>query len=357
MSNLVREAVRTLRPYSATDAGSAIDLSDNTNLWGTPPASVVALRALEPEAMTRYPATPPAAFNRQLATYAGVADDWVVPGCGSDDLLDCAMRAFAEPGDTIALALPTFSMIPAFATINGLRVHGVPLREDFDLDVDALLAPAPRLVYLCSPNNPTGTGLSRRTIERVVREAPGVVLLDEAYGEFTDAPGFELVSQSERMVVTRTLSKAFGLAGLRIGYAVLPPPLAQALETVRGPYKLSAAAAAAAGAALSEGLPWVRERAAEAVENRSRLEARLRAAGYAPLPSVANFLCLPCRQASNVAASLSAAGLAVRILRDLPAITPALEAAEGQALRIAVGPWPIMEQLLAVLESGAVKCE
>jgi histidinol-phosphate aminotransferase len=357
MTDFIRSALRTMKPYSATDAGSAIDLSDNTNLWGTPPASIAALRALEPEAMTRYPATPPAAFNRQLAAYAGVPDDWVVPGCGSDDLLDCAMRAFAEPGDTIALAMPTFSMIPAFAAINGLRVHAIPLRGDFDIDVDALLAPAPRIVYLCSPNNPTGTGLSRDTIERVIRRASGVVLLDEAYGEFTSAPGFDLVTGTDKLVVTRTLSKAFGLAGLRIGYAVLPPTLARALETVRGPYKLNAAAAAAAGAALSDGLLWVRERVAEAVSIRARLDVRLRAAGLSPLPSAANFLCLPCRRAPQAAAALLANGLAVRVLRDLPPITPELAAAEGRALRIAVGPWPVMERLLGVLESENAKCE
>jgi histidinol-phosphate/aromatic aminotransferase/cobyric acid decarboxylase-like protein len=266
------------------------------------------------------------------------------------------MRAFAEPGDTIAFAVPTFSMIPAFAAINGLRAHAIPLREDFDIDVDALLASAPRIVYLCSPNNPTGTGLPRTTIERVVREAPGVVLLDEAYGEFTNAPGFDLVTGADRLIVTRTLSKAFGLAGLRIGYAVLPPVLARALETVRGPYKLNAAAAAAAGAALTEGLPWVRQRAAEAVDIRSRLDARFRTAGFSPLPSEANFLCLPCRQAPAAAAALLAAGLAVRVLRELPPITPALAAADGQALRIAVGPWPLMERLLGVFESGAVQC-
>ena len=356
MPTLIRTVLQTMQPYTATDPGSAVDLSDNTSLWGPPPAAIESLRALEPDAIARYPATPPVAFNHHLAEYAGVGDDWVVPGCGSDDLLDCAMRTFAEPGDTIAFAAPTFSMIPVFAAINGLRTHTVPLREDFDIDVDALLTPAPRLVYLCSPNNPTGTAIPRATIERVVREAPGVVLLDEAYGEFSTAPGFDLVAGSDRLVITRTLSKAFGLAGLRIGYAVLPPPLARALETVRGPYKLNAAAAAAAGAALSDGLPWVRDRAAEAVEIRRTVGPRLAHAGFAPLPSEANFFCVPCRMAPHVAAALHARGFAVRVLRDLPPITPALAEANGQALRIAVGPLPIMDRLLAALGEEDVRC-
>lgn len=357
MSTLIRTVLQTMQPYTATDPGSAVDLSDNTSLWGPPPAAIDSLRALGPDAVARYPATPPAAFNRRLAAYAGAGDDWVVPGCGSDDLLDCAMRTFAEPGETIAFAVPTFSMIPAFAAINGLRVHAVPLREDFDIDVDALLAPAPRLVYLCSPNNPTGTAIPRATIERIVQQAPGVVLLDEAYGEFTTAPGFELVAGSDRLVVTRTLSKAFGLAGLRVGYAVLPPPLARALETVRGPYKLNAAAAAAAGAALTDGLPWVRERAAEAIEIRRLVAPRLVDAGFAPLPSEANFFCVPCRRAPQVAAALQARGFTVRVLRNLPPITPALATARGMALRIAVGPMPIMDGLLAALGQEDARCE
>ena len=356
MSSLMRSTLHNLQPYSALDAGTAVDLSDNTSLWGPPPASIAAVRSLDPTAMSRYPQTPPASFNRLLASYAGASNESVVAGCGSDDLLDCCMRTFAEPGDTIAFAIPTFSMISTFAHINGLRVHTVPFRDDFDIDVDALLAPSPQIVYLCAPNNPTGTMLSRATIERVLREAPGVVLLDEAYGEFATTHGFEFVANCQRLVVIRTFSKAFGLAGLRIGYAVLAPPLARALETVRGPYKLSAASAAAAEAALSDGLTWVRDRAAEAVTIRQRLAPRLEALGYAPLPSHANFFCIPCADAPRVAAGLLRRGFAVRVLRELPSITSSLGAAGGMALRIAVGPWPLMERLLAALESEKAQC-
>ncbi|MGH7688039.1 MAG: aminotransferase class I/II-fold pyridoxal phosphate-dependent enzyme, partial [Gemmatimonadaceae bacterium] len=204
-------------------------------------------------------------------------------------------------------------------------------------------------VYLCSPNNPTGAALSRSTIERVLREAPGIVLLDEAYGEFSNASGFALVKQHERLVVTRTLSKAFGLAGLRIGYAVLAPPLARALETVRGPYKLNAAAAAAAIVSLTDGLPWVQAHAQEAVQIRNRFATQLGSIGLPPLRSDANFCCIPCHDAARVADALLARGFAVRLLQDLPAITPSLAASRGAALRVGVGPWPIMEGLLSAI--------
>lgn len=356
MANLMRDLLRDMRPYAVPDVGQAVDLSDNTSLWGPPPAAVQALRQLDEAALARYPVLPPRSLQRALADYAGVDENMIVPGCGSDDLIDCAMRTFAQPGDTIALAVPTFSMIPAFAAINGLRVHAIPFSSELDLDVGALLAPKPQLVYLCSPNNPTGAALPRVTIERVAREAPGVVLLDEAYGEFCDAPGFEFVVANGRMVVTRTLSKAFGLAGLRIGYAVLAPVLARALETVRGPYKLNVAARAAAEAALRDGLPWVRARATEAARNRDRFASLLSSDGLAPLRSDANFVCLPFRNAARLADALLTRGFAVRVLRDLPPVTPALDASAGSALRIAVGPWPVMERLLSALREEAPRC-
>ena len=356
MTELLRPVLRTAEPYATADVGTAVDLSDNTNLWGAPPAAVEAIRALDGAALARYPALPPAALCDAMAAYAGVSTDMIVAGCGSDDLIDGAMRTFAEPGDTIAFATPTFSMVPAFAAINGLRAHGVPFRADLDLDVDRLLEPRPRIVYLCSPNNPTGSPVPEASIRRVLDEAPGVVVLDEAYGEFTRAPGFALVARYPNLVVLRTFSKAFGLAGLRVGYAVLDSSLAPALETVRGPYKVNAAAAAAATAAMTGGLEWVRARAEEAVANRTRVAGRLAAMGFSPLPSAANFLCVPCREAARAAARLLDRGFALRVLRSLPPITAALAASQGSALRITVGPWPVMERLLAELQPEAAAC-
>lgn len=356
MSNLVRAVLRGAKPYTTADAGAAVDLSDNTSLWGPPPPAIEALRALDGSALARYPAIPPTELYRALADYAGVSTDMIVAGCGSDDLIDGAMRTFAEPGETIAFATPTFSMVPAFAAINGLRTHAVPFRADFDLDVDRLLEPRPALVYLCSPNNPTATAVPTASIERVLAEAPGVVILDEAYGEFTTAPGFGLLARYPRLVVLRTLSKAFGLAGLRIGYAVLDAAWAPALETVRGPYKVNAAAVAAATAALTHGRDWVRARATDAASIRGRLAERLVALGFSPLPSAANFFCVPCRNAAGVVERVRGRGFALRVLRDLPPITPALAVSQGAALRIAVGPWSVMERLLEALEPEAVTC-
>ncbi|HEX5830151.1 MAG TPA: aminotransferase class I/II-fold pyridoxal phosphate-dependent enzyme, partial [Gemmatimonadaceae bacterium] len=149
---------------------------------------------------------------------------------------------------------------------------------------------------------------------------------------------------SDRLLVVRTMSKAFGLAGLRVGYAAGAPALVAEVEKSRGPYKVNALAERAALAALREDLPWVRARIAEAVTNRERLADGLRAIGLAPLPSNANFVLVPVTDAAALAQRLRDAGVAVRPFSALPTI--------GDALRISVGPWEMMEECLHLLDAA-----
>ena len=274
--------------------GDAVDLSDNTNLWGPPPAAIRTLRTLErccPFPLSGYSAGIVEPRPRGVRWSRGRHGRGRVRFRRPHRLRNADLRATGRHNRPGLSPLSRWSRPLQGST--DCEFMQFRSRSDFDLDVDALLAPDPGLVYLCSPNNPTGSALPRATIERVLDRASGIVLLDEAYGEFSASPGFGLVAQTERLVVTRTLSKAFGLAGLRVGYAVLAPALARALETVRGPYKLNAAAAAAATAALTEGLEWVRAHAAEAVEVRRRLAPLLVSAGFRSPPVRCEFLLHP----------------------------------------------------------------
>lgn len=338
---LARAAFRDVVAYRGEAATCDVDLSDNTNLWGAPPAALRAVHESAAAALSRYPTLYGEELKTRLARYAGVEPDEIVTGCGSDDVIDATMRAFAEPGERVAFATPTFSMIPVFARINGLVPVGVPLLADFDVDADALLATEARVIYLCSPNNPTGTLASADAIRRVVERARGVVILDEAYAEFADASYASRAPGWERVLVARTLSKAFGLAGLRVGYGVGAAALVREIEKARGPYKVTAVAERAACAALDEDLAWVREHATLARENRERLATALRALGLAPLPSSANFLLVPSPRSAEWARALLGRGVAVRLMRALPTF--------GDALRIGVGPWPMMARLLDAL--------
>jgi len=204
-----------------------------------------------------------------------------------------------------------------------------------------LLATEARIIYICSPNNPTGSPAVRRSVDRVIERAPGIVIIDEAYGEFTDGGRVSEAPQHDRVLVTRTLSKAFGMAGFRIGYGTGAASLVHEIEKVRGPYKENTPAERAAACALREDVLWMRELAAEAVQNRERFAEALRAHGLDPLPSAANFLLVPIANAALVAQRMRERGIAVRPYPGLAGI--------GDALRITIGPWTLMELALDAL--------
>jgi histidinol-phosphate aminotransferase len=234
-------------------------------------------------------------------------------------------------------------MIPVSARSNGLIPIGVPLLDNGDIDADGMVATGARIIYLCTPNNPTGAPHSRRAVERVVSEAPGVVIIDEAYAEFAD-DCFTLEAPSRPHVfVTRTMSKCFGLAGLRVGYGVGSGPIISEVLKARGPYKVNAFAERAATAALTSDRAWISEVVSNTRKVRARFAAALQSIGLAPLPSQANFLCVPVPNAQVVVERLYAVGIAVRGFPDLPGI--------GDALRIGLAPWPVLERVAAALHS------
>jgi histidinol-phosphate aminotransferase len=353
-----RPGYEAIALYAPGTEACAVDVSDSVNLWGVPPAALDALRDAAVEAtVARYPALYNAELKAPLAAYAGVRPEEIVTGCGSDDVLDCAIRAFAREGGTVAHAAPTFSMVNVYTRANGMTPVGVPLAgDDYAVDADALLATNADIIYLCSPNNPTATAVARDVVLRVVERARGLVILDEAYAEFvladpaaraevftSEAPGWG------RVLVLRTLSKAFGLAGLRVGYGVGHPTVVREVEKARGPFKVTFPAEKAALAALgggSGGLAWVQAHARLAVAQRERLQAGLRALDLVPSPSVSNFVFVPVPNARDVAARLRARGIGVRVFTGMPTAVPALAASGGEGFRIAVGPDTMMDALL-----------
>jgi histidinol-phosphate aminotransferase len=262
-------------------------------------------------------------------------------GCGSDDVLDSAIRAFAEPGEVLCLPEPTFSMISVFARANGLSPVSLPLTSSFEADVDAMLETGARIIYLCSPNNPTGGALPRRMVEQTVENAPGLVIIDQAYVEFGGDSYIDLASGGRPVLITRTMSKAFGLAGLRVGYGVGSPELIAEVLKARGPYKVNALAERAAIAALESDLGWVTDRVQDVIGNRSRFRAELAERGIASLETSANFVLVPVGDCAAVSRRLERAGIRVRALPGLAGI--------GDAIRIAIGPWDMMQRCLDAL--------
>jgi histidinol-phosphate aminotransferase len=338
---LARETIRDLVPYATDRTPCEADLSDNTNLFGAPPAALRELATSANDDIARYPGLHTRKLRETIAEYAGVRPDQVVMGCGSDDVIDSAVRAFAEPGESLAYSDPTFSMIPVFAKVNGVTPVPISFTSALDIDPDALLATGARIIYICSPNNPTGVAPSAAAVDYVIERAPGLVILDEAYAEFSGAGRAADAPKYDRVLVTRTLSKAFGMAGLRIGYGIGNAALVHDVLKVRGPYKENAPGERAAAAALREDVAWMRKFAAQAVENRDRFAGELRTRGFKPFPSDANFLLVPVEQAARVAELMRTQGVAVRPYPALRGI--------GDTLRITIGPWPMMVRALEEL--------
>jgi histidinol-phosphate aminotransferase len=344
---LTRAPYRHISLYAPDRSACAIDLSDNTNLFGVPPAARACLLGVADAAISRYPTLYAGGLKAALAAYCGVDPCEVVTGCGSDDVLDSAIRAVAEPGDVIAFPDPSFAMLPIFARMNGLTPVSIPLLPNHDIDADGLLATGARVTYICSPNNPTGTLASDAAVRRVIDGSRGLVIVDEAYAEFAGRNYASHAPRDRQLLVVRTLSKAFGLAGLRVGYATGAAPLVAEVEKSRGPYKVNALAERAAVAALTEDCAWVQAHIGEAVRIRDRFTDELRGLGLAPLPSSANFLLVPVPGAERVGAAMRRAGVAVRPMPGLPLV--------GDAIRISIGPWSMMSVALTALRE-ALEC-
>jgi histidinol-phosphate aminotransferase len=338
---LARVSYHDIALYSAPRGPFSVDLSDNTNLWGAPPAALRALAAARSDDVARYPIAYEPALAVALADYVGVSPEMIACGCGSDDVLDSAIRAFAEPGEVLCLPDPTFSMIPVFARANGLSPVSIALTRSLEADVDAMLEIGARIIYLCSPNNPTSGALPRRIVEEIVENARGLVIIDQAYVEFGGDSYIDLASSGRPVLITRTMSKAFGLAGLRVGYGIGSPELIAEVLKARGPYKVNALAERAAIAALESDRAWVAERIGEVVANRFRFRTELAKRGIVSLESSANFVLIPVGDCAAVSRRLERAGIRVRALPALSGI--------GDAIRIAIGPWDMMQRCLDAL--------
>ena len=355
VASLAREDVRELPLYAPELVDDALDLSDSVNAWGAPPAALRALAEPAAALVSRYPSPRSESLTPALRRYLGldgVNGVRVVTGCGSDAVLDATIRAFGSPGDRIAYSTPTFSMVPLFARLNGLQPLPVSFTDEFDVDADRLVEAGAKITYLCAPNNPTATPVSRAAVEYVASHAKGIVILDEAYAEFAPESFADLVGRYERLLVVRTFSKAFGLAGLRVGYAAGATGVVGMVERARGPYKVSVLAERAAQAALAEtddALGWVRHHARLAVEIRDRVDAALVALDFRPLPSVANFLCIPTPDASRLTERLRERKVLVRCFTGLPREPRLLADGGSSALRVGMAPWALMQRFLETL--------
>lgn len=330
---LARPEIIALQPYSHASWDPSLErLHANELPWR---AETDRSRA----GLNRYPEPHPHELTALLAGLYGVKPDQLLPGRGSDESIDLVVRGFCRAGvDNVIVCPPTFGMYAVSARIQGAEVREVPLPAErgFALDVDAVLAACDartRIVFLCTPNNPTGNALDPAAITRLLVALAGkaLVVVDEAYIEFSGAASLAgSLAMYPNLVVLRTLSKAFGLAGARVGSLIASPAIVALLAKVIPPYSIPQLTIEAVFATLSSPqLAIQRERVAQVRAERARLAQALAAspAVVKVWPSVANFLLTDFRDAQG---ALDAARRARLIIRDMRSVSP-------RSLRISVG--------------------
>jgi histidinol-phosphate aminotransferase len=315
---LVREDVRALTAYHVPPAQGLVKLDAMENPYRLPPELAHAMaERLGQVAVNRYPDPSGEALKRRLrATMKVDASLELLLGNGSDEILQIVTLALARPGSCVLSVDPSFVVYRLAATAAGMRYASVPLRADFTLDREALLAAVererPALTWIAYPNNPTGNLFPREAILDVVRASPGLVAVDEAYYAFSGGASLlDEVGRHPNLLVVRTVSK-LGLAGLRLGVAIAPPGWVRELDKLRMPYNVNVLTAAAADLLLEHHDVFERQTAAIVAE-RARIEAALDAMpGMRRFPSAANFVLVRVADGPRAFEALRQRGILVR---------------------------------------------
>lgn len=345
LQRLVRENVRKLRPYSSAReefTGTAdVYLDANENAFGSPCGA----------GLNRYPDPLQRALKEAIARVKNVAPERIFVGNGSDEAIDLLFRIFCEPGrDAAMICTPTYGMYEVAADINAVAIRDVPLTRDFQLDTPKIIASLEgvRLVFICSPNNPTGNAMDRGKILRIAAAFDGIVVVDEAYADFSSTASLVgEIDEAPNLVVLQTLSKAWGMAGARIGMAFASAEIVNLFNRVKPPYNVGDLAQKAALEAIKSGGLQVTSWVAQIVEQRTSLGAALERFDMvgAVYPSDANFLLTRFADADAVYEFLLAEKIVVRNRSKVPGC-------EG-CLRLTVGTPEENERLISALAKFA----
>jgi histidinol-phosphate aminotransferase len=296
---MLRPVLSQLKPYVAGKGfgeisrkygiaqDAIVKLGSNENPYGPSPRVAEAMASISPE---RYPE--PEELIAGIASYTGFPEEMIIIGAGMDGVMDTLTRLFLEKGDRTFIPTPTFSYYEILTITAGATPFLSPRGPHFEITTD--MPPDTKMAFLCSPNNPTGNVASEEEVRALLESTKGIVFLDEAYVEFADKSLIRLVEQYDNLIVGRTLSKAFGLAGMRLGYGVAPQWIADQYRRAAPPFYGISCATVAAGVAALADLPFMRQSVEKIISERQRLQKEIKAH-----PSQANFLYLETQQDSH----------------------------------------------------------
>ena len=336
---LPREDLRSLSGYHSPQLDVAIRLNTNESPFAPPPAFVDAwLNELRAVHLNRYPDRSAGALRAAIASHVAQPPDRLFAANGSNEVLQTLLLTYGGPGRRALVFEPTYALHAHIARITGTRIVTGYRGDDFRIDVkDArvlIQAEQPDVVFVCSPNNPSGTVEAPETIEAILDAAPGVVIVDEAYGEFAPESALDLVSEDRALVVSRTFSKVWSLAALRLGFVIGPSWIISELDKVVLPYHLDAATQTAGRLALDYTAEMER-RVGHLVEERDRMFVALGdLTGVEVFPSGANFLLFRCTGGGGgrrVWESLVDRGILVRDFSSWPGVEDCLRVTVGTA--------------------------
>lgn len=294
IKGLFRENIREMAAYvpgEQPQGGKFIKLNTNENPYPPSPKVVAAIQAAAATGLERYPDALGTAFRLRAADILGVDPDWILCGNGSDDILTILSRAFVGTHDCLRLPYPSYILYRTLAELQAANFDEVHFETDFSLKVESFAAPRERLklAFLPNPNSPSGTMVSAERVLEFADRLDCPLLVDEAYVDFASFNCMQLVQQNPRILVSRTLSKSYGLAGLRFGFLVARPEMIAMLRKVKDSYNCDALSLAGATAAIDD-QSWLQSNRAKVIATRDRMTQALRELGFGVTDSQANFV-------------------------------------------------------------------
>jgi histidinol-phosphate aminotransferase len=312
LDSLVRDNIKKMTAYSSArhefTGNASIYLDANENSFGSP----------LPDNFNRYPDPLQMQVKEKLSKIKGISAQNIFLGNGSDEVIDLLYRIFCDPGrDNSIILPPTYGMYEVCAEMNDVKIKKVNLANDYQLDIDGIanaIDPFTKLIFICSPNNPTGNSIKRADVEIILNNFDGIVVIDEAYINYSKQRSFIAeLTEYPNLVVMQTLSKAWGLAGLRLGMAFASQPIIELMNKVKYPYNINTATQLLVLEAL-DNINWVNEHIASTVIERENLKNDLLNLSFTEevYPSDANFLLAKMKNARNVYEQLCQKGIIVR---------------------------------------------
>lgn len=322
LDSLIRDNIKNMTAYSSArhefSGNASVYLDANENSFGSP----LLLPSPSGEGpgmrLNRYPDPLQMQVKEKLSQTKGVPPQNIFLGNGSDEAIDLLYRVFCEPGrDNAIIFPPTYGMYEVCAEMNNVKVKKVNLTKDYELNIEAIeevIDPFTKLIFICSPNNPTGNSINRSDVEIILNNFNGIVVIDEAYINYSKQKSFIVeLTEYPNLVVMQTLSKAWGLAGLRLGMAFASRPVIDLMNKVKYPYNINTATQLLVLDALNN-IEWVNDHIAVTVSEREKLKNELLNLSFTEsvYPSDANFLLAKMKNASGIYQSLVEKGIIVR---------------------------------------------